>query len=135
MPNLEEGNERPFLVYKNEVMDYNDFIADWDVLNGSIIRVRRRELVPIKITVKLLEVNWPILEFHADQTIQGYQIKTAIHKKYALKISFMNIFHAQAKINDEKSLADLGIYTHCTIILKYCETKGLESSSMITLRD
>jgi hypothetical protein len=47
----------------------------------------------------------------------------------------MNIFHAQAEIDDEASLADLGIYTNCTILLKYCEAKGVNINSMLTLKD
>jgi hypothetical protein len=57
MPNLQEDKERPLLVYNNEVMQYNDFIADWDVLDRSIVRVQGRERVSIHITIKLPDVN------------------------------------------------------------------------------
>lgn len=47
----------------------------------------------------------------------------------------MSIFHAQAEINDQSSLADLGIYADCTITLKYGEPKGVKSKSMLSLKD
>lgn len=87
------------------------------------------------VSIVLRETNLSVITLNVDQTVSIKDVKEKISKEIRISADNLRLFLDNQEIDSEKTFTDLGIFSDCTLYMKYSQTKGFREGTKVRLRD
>lgn len=97
--------------------------------------VRNNYLQMFVVSIILKEIDLRVIEVNVDQTVEVRWVKEKISEKIRLGVNSIRLFLDNQEMDSEKTFTDLGIYSDCTLYMKYSQVKGFRNGTKVRLRD
>ena len=81
------------------------------------------------------ETDLSVMKANVDQTFSIKLIKEKISKEVRMSADYIRLFLDNQEIDSEKTFTDLGIFSDCTLYMKYSQIKGFREGTKVRLRD
>lgn len=112
-----------------------DKISDCEIHNESILVVRNNYVQMFVVSIVLKEIDLKVIDLNVDQTVVIKSVKERISKEVRMSADRIRLFLDNQEIDSEKTFTDLGIYSNCTLYMKYSLIKGFRDGAKVRLRD
>lgn len=83
----------------------------------------------------LKETDLNVIDINVDQTVDIKWVKEKISKEVRIRADSIRLFLDNQEIDSDKTFTDLGIYSDCTLYMKYSQIKGFRDGTKLRLRD
>lgn len=97
--------------------------------------VRNNYVQMFVVCIILKDIDLRVIEVNVDQTVAVRWVKEKISKEVRLGVDSIRLFLDNQEMDSEKTFTDLGIYSDCTLYMKYSLVKGFRNGTKVRLRD